>query len=217
MRVLFVALALAIGRAALVAQPQTVPPPPAAELARQLQAHYNTVRDFTADFTHHYRGGALHQTLTERGQVRVKKPGRMDWIYTSPEKKEFVSDGTKMFSYIPSEKVVLVNDLPTGDQAPTALLFLTGQGDLVRDFRPALPRTQPEGLWQLDLVPKTTQTDFTALSMTVDPKTLALRALTSTDAQDGVSTFTFSNLRENVGLSDNQFQFKVPKGVDVKR
>ena len=96
------------------------------------------------------------------------------------------------------------------------MLFLTGQGDLVRDFRPALPKVQPEGLWQLDLVPKTTQTDFTALTMTVDPRTLALRGLTSTDAQAGVSTFTFSNLRENVGLSDNQFQFKIPKGVDVR-
>jgi outer membrane lipoprotein carrier protein len=216
MRASLAALAFAALSAVLSAQSRAPAPPPAAELARQLQTHYNTVRDFTADFTHQYRGGALHQTLTERGQVRIKKPGLMDWIYTSPEKKEFMSDGTKLYSYIPSEKVVMVNDLPTGDQAPTALLFLAGRGDLVRDFRPALPRTQPDGLWQLDLVPKTAQTDFTTISMTVDPRTLALRGLTSTDAQDGLSTFTFSNLRENVGLSDNQFQFKIPRGVEVR-
>ena len=192
-------------------------PPPAPEFARLLQAHYNTVRDFTADFTHQYRGGALRQSLTERGQVRIKKPGRMDWIYTAPEKKEFMSDGTKLFSYIPSDKVVVINDLPTGDQASTALLFLTGRGDLVRDFRPALPKTQPEGVWQLDLVPKTTQTDFMSLTLLVDPRTLALRGLTSTDAQEGVSTFTFTNLRENVGLSDNQFVFKIPRDAEVRR
>jgi outer membrane lipoprotein carrier protein len=217
MRALFLTLALAGSGGALFAQSQTSPPPPAAELARQLQAHYDRVRDFTADFTHQYRGGVLHQSLSERGQVRIKKPGRMDWLYTSPEKKEFMSDGTKMYSYIPSEKVVLINDLPTGDQASTALLFLTGRGDLVRDFRPALPKTQPDGVWQLDLVPKTTQTDYSALTLMVDPRTLALRGLTSTDAQDGVSTFTFTNLRENVGLSDNQFTFRIPKGVDIKR
>jgi outer membrane lipoprotein carrier protein len=215
MRAWFVAVAWAAGSAGSVAPSQM--PPPAPELARQLQNHYNTVRDFTADFTHQYRGGALHQSLTERGQVRIKKPGRMDWLYTSPERKEFLSDGTKMYSYVPSEKVVLINDLPTGDQASTALLFLTGRGDLVRDFRPALPKTQPDGAWQLDLVPKTTQTDFTSLTMLVDPRTLALRGLTSTDTQDGASTFTFTNLRENVGLSDNQFTFKVPKGVEIRR
>ena len=59
--------------------------------------------------------------------------------------------------------------------------------------------------------------DVSVVPPHVDAKTLALRGLTSTDAQDGVSTFTFSNLRENVGLSDNQFDFKMPKGVEIKR
>lgn len=215
MRALSVVVALAVSGLGLLAQSPA--PPPAANLARQLQAHYNTVHDFTADFTHQYRGGVLHQSLSERGQVRIKKPGRMDWVYTLPEKKQFVSDGTKMFSYIPSEKVVYITDIPTGDQASTALLFLTGRGDLIRDFRPALPKTQPAGVWQLDLIPKTAQGDFTSLTMTVDPRTLALRGLTSIDAQDGVSTFSFTNLRENVGLADNDFAFKIPKGVDIKR
>src|SRR5260221_14319360 len=84
-------------------------PPSATDLARQIQAHYGTVRDFTAGFTHSYRGGALHQTSTEQGQVRIKKPGRMNWTYTSPEKKEFVSDGAKIYSYVPADKIVYVS------------------------------------------------------------------------------------------------------------
>ena len=206
---------LLTSRAAAQAPPAA--PFTAAELARLLQAHYNTVRDFTADFTHQYRGGVLHQSLSESGQVRIKKPGRMYWTYTQPEKKEFVSDGAKIYTYVPGDKLVIIADLPKGDEASTALLFLTGQGDLVRDFRPAIPRTPAAGLWQLDLIPKTAQTDFTSLSLTVDPKTLVLRGLTSTDAQDGVSTFLFRNLRENTGLADNQFAFKIPRGVEVRR
>ena len=30
-------------------------------------------------------------------------------------------------------------------------------------------------------------------------------------------SYTFTNLRENVGLSDNQFTFKIPRGVEVRR
>lgn len=186
-------------------------------MARLLQAHYNTVRDFTAEFTHHYRGGVLRQSLTESGHVKIKKPGRMYWTYTTPEKKEFVSDGSKIYTYVPADKIVVISDLPTGNDASTALLFLTGQGDLVRDFRPALPKIQPNGLWQLDLVPRTTQADFTSLSLTVEPRTLSLRGLSSTDAQDGLSTFIFRNLRENQGLADNQFVFKIPRGVEIQR
>jgi outer membrane lipoprotein carrier protein len=196
---------------------QASSPPPAAELASRLQAHYNKVRDFTADFTQHFRGAVLRQSITERGHVRIKKPGRMDWVYTSPEKKEIVSDGAMIYTYIAADKSVFVSEMPPDDQAPTALLFLTGRGDLVRDFRPALPATQPAGGWQLDLTPKTSQAEFTSLSLVVDPQTLVLRAVTSTDAQGGVSTFEFSNLRENTGLSDNQFTFKIPKGAEIRR
>jgi outer membrane lipoprotein carrier protein len=191
--------------------------PSAADLARQIQAHYNTVRDFKADFSHQYRGGALHQTFNERGDVRIKKPGRMFWNYTSPEKKQFVSDSSKIYSYIKADNVVYVSDLPAGDQTSTAVLFLAGRGDLVRDFRPSLPAAQPDGGWELTLAPKTPQTDFTSLSLIVDRSSLALRGLTSTDPQGGTHTFAFANLRENVGLSDNQFAFKIPRGAEVRR
>jgi outer membrane lipoprotein carrier protein len=211
---------LIAGVVALGAQSAPAPPPPA-ELARRLQAHYDTVRDFTADFTHHYRGGMLRKTITERGRVRIKKPGRMEWTYTAPEKKLFVSDGSKMYSHLVDDKVVYVSDLPEGGDASTAMLFLTGRGNLVRDFNASAPNRRLDGsfqgAWQLDLTPRSDQTDFTSLSLVIDPRTLALRALSSVDAQGGVSSFVFTNLRENVGLSDNQFAFKMPRDVDVVR
>ena len=35
------------------------------------------------------------------------------------------------------------------------------------------------------------------------------------DAQGGTSSFSFTNLKENVGLADKEFAFKIPRGVDV--
>jgi outer membrane lipoprotein-sorting protein len=35
------------------------------------------------------------------------------------------------------------------------------------------------------------------------------------DAQGGKSSFSFTNLKENVGLADKEFAFKIPRGVDV--
>jgi outer membrane lipoprotein-sorting protein len=39
--------------------------------------------------------------------------------------------------------------------------------------------------------------------------------LTTTDAQGGTSTFTFANVKENRGLSDKEFVFEIPRGVQV--
>ena len=67
------------------------------------------MRDFTADFSHTYAGGVLKKTTTERGTLQVKKPGRMRWEYVEPEHKLFVSDGRKIYSYLPADKQVIVS------------------------------------------------------------------------------------------------------------
>ena len=51
--------------------------------------------------------------------------------------------------------------------------------------------------------------------VSVDPKTLQIRALSTLDRQGGQSTLTFTNLKENTGISDKEFAFRVPRGVDV--
>ena len=49
----------------------------------------------------------------------------------------------------------------------------------------------------------------------VDPKTLQIQFLTAVDMQGGRSSFTFTNLKENRGLTDKQFEFRIPRGVEV--
>ena len=39
--------------------------------------------------------------------------------------------------------------------------------------------------------------------------------LVTVDGQGGKSSFSFTNLQENVGLADKEFDFKVPRGVDL--
>src|SRR5204863_5467710 len=78
------------------------------ETAQALQKKYAAIKDFSADFVHVYEGGVLKKKVTEQGHVLIKKPGRMRWEYTSPEPKLFVSDGSKLYSYIPQDKQVFV-------------------------------------------------------------------------------------------------------------
>src|SRR5215207_6534027 len=143
-RVLLPAL-LAIVPAVAVAQTR----PAAVDTARALQDKYDRVKDFTADFSHTYEGGVLKKKASERGTVQIKKPGRMRWEYTVPEKKTFVSDGRKVYSYIPADKQVFVNNVPADDEATTAVLFLAGKGNLTRDFRVSYADGALAGTWAL--------------------------------------------------------------------
>ena len=190
----------------------------APELAAALQKKIDGIRDFSTDFAHAYEGGVLKKQITERGHLLVKKPGKMRWDYMDPEKKEFVSDGLKMYSYIPADKQVIVTSVPAQDEASTPALFLAGKGSLTRDFTASLVDVPPGtagGSRALKLVPKRRESEYEWLILVVDPGTLAIRGLQTTDAQGGKSTFSFTNLKENVGLTDKEFAFRIPRGVDV--
>jgi outer membrane lipoprotein carrier protein len=215
---LLTALGLSIALAALLVAEGRAADPTAPELAEALQRKYDAVKDFSADFVHTYQGGVLKKQLTERGTVLVKKPGKMRWDYTSPEKKQFVSDGAKVYFYIPADKQVIVSSVPADAAATTPALFLAGKGRLTSEFSSSfvdLPAGLPAGSRALKLVPKSKQPDYDWLVLALDPATLAIRGLVTIDAQGGTSTFAFTNLKQNIGLADDQFTFKKPRGVDV--
>ncbi|HEY6363034.1 MAG TPA: outer membrane lipoprotein chaperone LolA [Vicinamibacterales bacterium] len=189
--------------------------PAADALAKSLQQRYQGIHDFSADFVHSYRGGVLRTQARESGRVSVKKPGRMRWVYTAPERKEFVADGQKVYSYIPQDKQVIVSDVPPDNQATTPALFLAGKGDISRDFTAAYADTAAPGTVALKLTPRRSEQEYEYLVVAMDPATLQIRALTTRDRQGGESTLTFSNLRENQGIADKEFAFRIPRGVDV--
>ena len=191
--------------------------PNADAVARDLQKKYDRVNDFSADFVHSYRGGVLKQQTTERGRMMVKKPGKMRWDYTAPEKKTFVSDGHKMYSYLPKDRQVLVSTVPVQDRAATPVLFLTGKGNIARDYAVTFDKAPeaPAGSIALRLTPKKREAEYDWLTLVVEPRTLDLQMLITVDPQGGRSAFTFTNLKENVGLADNLFVFKMPRNVDV--
>ena len=186
-------------------------------LAAKVQQRYNGIKDIQADFVQTYEGGVLRTKTTERGTVAIKRPGKMRFIYTKPEKKEFVSDGSRLYAHMVADKQVIVSPAPGPDQGDIPAMFLAGQSDLVRDYTPSftsLPGAA-QGLVTLQLVPKKKSSEYESIGIGVDAKTLQIQFLTAVDTQGGRSSFSFSNVKENAGLSDKEFVFRIPRGVDV--
>lgn len=186
-------------------------------LAAKVQQRYNGIKDIQGDFVQTYEGGVLRTKTSERGTVAIKRPGRMRFVYMKPEKKEFVSDGNRLYTHLVADKQVIVSPAPGPDQGDIPAMFLAGQSDLARDYTPtftALPGAAA-GLVTLKLVPRKPSTEYESIGIGVDPNTLQIQFLTALDTQGGRSSFSFTNLKENRGLSDKDFEFRIPRGVDV--
>lgn len=202
-------LALCVPAAAQTGEPS------AAEVAAALQRRYDTIRDFTARFTHQHTGGPLRRKYVEQGEVQVKRPGRMRWEYGPPDEKVFVSNGKQVYFYDRENNQVTISTMPEGDEATDAAEFLSGRGNLTRDYEVSFAGEAPPGAWALKLVPRTPQTQYDWLEVVVDRANLRIQSLTAVDPDGGRSTFTFTDVKENVGIADKTFEFEIPRGVEV--
>ena len=67
----------------------------------------------------------------------------------------------------------------------------------------------------LKLTPKKPEAQYEYFVVATTQPGLQIRALATHDRQGGDSVITFMNLKENQGISDKEFAFRIPKGADV--
>jgi outer membrane lipoprotein-sorting protein len=121
-----------------------------------------------------------------------------------------------MFMYFPADKQVMKNPVPEQDEATSAILFLLGKGDVIRDFNVRFGESrQDDSIYVLRLDPRVRQAEYDWLQVTADRTTLQIRELSWGDAQGGRNTIALSNFKENVGLADKMFEFTIPRGTEV--
>lgn len=190
--------------------------PSVPECVAALQQRYVAVQSVQARFTQTYRAPGIEQV--ESGILFMKKPGFMRWEYRTPETKLFIADGQTSFLYVPEDRQVVVRALKATDLHNTPLQFLLGQGDLAGSFNASWEKEiQPAGArtMLLRLEPKSPQPDYAFVSVEFDRKTFELRRLAIRELTGNTSEFHLSETVTNVKIDPKQFQFKVPKGVEV--
>lgn len=183
------------------------------EVVRRLQQRYDATTDFTAEFTQTVDVASLGRTLTSKGRVYFKRPGRMRWEFREPEVQTIVVDGRTLWVYQPDHQQVMKTAFQAAFQSATPVTFLLGVGKLAADFRASLVSVGAETL-SVRLEPKQ-DAEIGILVLTVDRKSYDLVAAEITDPLGNVTRLAFSGLKRGVGLDDSHFTFEPPPGVDV--
>ena len=181
-------------------------------LARRIDKRHQSLGDLTARFVQTYRSGLMQRQVVESGLLSIKRPGRMRWEYLKPEKKLFVADGKTFYFYVPADRQVIVTR-PGGERGIPALL-LAGRGSILSEFKVALESKALPGMRRLRLTPRKADPEVETVFVEVDERD-RVRAIEVLDPQGNQSRFVFEDIRENVGLRDGLFQFRIPRGVEV--
>jgi len=183
-----------------------------------LQRRYASVRAVSANFEQTYRAPGVEQT--ESGILWMQKPGLMRWQYRVPETKLFIADGRETFLYAPEDRQVLVRRFSASDLHSTPLQFLLGQGEISNSYSASWEmegKRKFEGTLLLRLVPRSPEPEYAYVILECDAKTFDLRRLVVRERGGNTSEFVLSNMVANPKVDKKQFQFRIPRGVEVVR
>ncbi|MGC1679443.1 MAG: outer membrane lipoprotein carrier protein LolA, partial [Candidatus Binataceae bacterium] len=147
------------------------------------------------------------------GTVAFSKPGRMRWDFESPNKELLVSNGQTLFSYDPGLNQVVETPLKDALRTPGATEFLLGAGNIRKDFIATTPSSPPtDGLTYVRLTPRQ---GGNTIELGIEPKSGDIRRLGITDQLGNKTSLEFSEVRDNVEITDSEFDFTPPAGADI--
>jgi outer membrane lipoprotein carrier protein len=198
--------ALLIGCLAVVAEPSSE------ELIQKVQGRYNRARTLSVNFVESY-SILGHARPPEMGTLSLRKQGKMRWDYTRPEGKLFVSDGKNVYLYTAKDNRVEKVPLKDTEDMRAPLAFLLGRLDMKKEFRNFEVRPDDGGAW-LNASAKNDRVPYQSINMLIAPDG-SVRQLKIAGRDQSLLSFSFSDEKLNPSISDQVFQFSIPRGAQV--
>ncbi len=189
---------------------------------KKVQARYEQTKDLQADFTQTTRIEGFATPISSSGRVFIKKPGRLRWDYLKPNVEEIYVNQNDVQMYVPEHKQVLVGQLTRLAASQAPLQLLQGVAKLDQHFKVEPTPGNKKGEGGVPLVtlrPKSVGRDSVQnvekIVLELQPNTYFIKVVTIHEVSGNLSSFEFTNLKPNTGLSDTLFAFEVPAGVEV--
>jgi outer membrane lipoprotein carrier protein len=194
----------------------------ATALVDEVQAFYRRTGQLSAKFRQTVKNEVFGRTTVSSGRVYIKKPGKMRWDYFSKRDKSKVtrsqmSDGKMIWAVDVNGKWYYKQDL-TKSTLPVAVTFLTGKGDLAREFNSKLLTGSKHGSASdkvLELTPRKPSAQFKTLVLVIDPATFRVKKSIVTTATGDTNEFSFYEPDTTKMVADTWFVFN-PKGPTTK-
>lgn len=191
------------------------------ELIALIQSSYENTSDLRASFIQESFIKTMGTIKKAEGRLYIKKPSRMLWRYTKPERQDILIIGNDVLIYKYEERQVIKSHLGL---EKTPATFLAGMGRLRDDFslRHAEGDHKKEGGYYLELIPKvkgSTRRILLEVSAWTDKNEgkviYVTKGFTLTDAYGNSTKIILKNIELNKGIKDSVFQVKIPEGAEI--
>ena len=181
------------------------------KLLKEVESRYNRAVTLQLTFQEIYTFQGRPRT-PERGELLLRKPGRMRWQYTKPIGKLLVSDGKDIFYYNAQTNRAERMRVKEAEDMRAPLAFLVGRLDFNRDFRQYTTRWDNGKIW-VTCIPKSDKLPYTQVEFLTSAggRIDHVRVV----GQDrSIIDFDFSGEVINPPVAEQMFHFQIPPGAE---
>jgi len=180
------------------------------EVVQAVENHYRDTNDLIASVMQKTALKSLGRTQKFDGKLQIKKPGKLRLEYANGQL--IVIDGKTALFYSKKSEQVIKKAFTDFAHMNIPVSFLLGAAHIRDDFSVRQPDANAPRV--LELLPLKPGAAMKRLNLQTD-ETGRILQMTIFDKSGNVTEIQFSDVRENIGIDDQIFVFKPPKGTEI--
>jgi outer membrane lipoprotein carrier protein len=184
-------------------------------LLQEVERRYSRAATLKAEFSQMNESASLGTKKNSSGEIMFKRPNKMRWETTSPDKSLLVSDGHKFWYYTPpfdeSEHGQVIEKSSSQVESRLAHALLAGSFSASAHDMKIEQKSDSEFI----LHPKK-GTAGTVLKATIeiDPELKLIKKVDLVHRDGNRSEVTLKNIQLGPSIADSEFVFKAPANTD---
>ena len=177
-----------------------------------VQSKYESILTFEADFTQTSYIKTMDTVEEIKGKVQIKKPGKLKWVYRSPDAQVLISDGKILWHYVSDENQVTKVPIENIYSSNTSSSFLAGQEKLTKNFNIENVNTNP---LTITLSPKKEDQALRRFQLFANKKNFQITGSTVYDKLGNKTEVRFKNIKTNIEFPEGTFEFHAPPNTEI--
>lgn len=184
------------------------------EVVQRLRESREKVKDFSADLYQEKKIFLLREKVSSKGRIRFKFPDRVFIEFFPPQSLQMTFDGKGVLLYFKEEGVAEYYRVHANPIAERYLFF-------TRDpFQKGLAdwkiREEKESNLIMEILPKDKESLFISIRLLISKGDWMVKGMDLIERNGDTTFIRYSNIKVNTGLTDSDFEIRLPKDVKVK-
>ena len=187
----------------------------AEEIINKFEEKFKRIRSLSADFIQIYHSDTVSTPLKEKGKLYFKNPSLMRWDYFEPERKIFIYSNGEFLLYIPEDNQVIKSSRFKEKFESEILSILTGQSKIVRNYKVDFAYCENKKKNYCIKLKPLKEKEYTFILIEIEKENLLIKRAVFFDWAGNKQEFIFSNVKENINISEKLFTLNLPPGVEI--